>query len=66
MLVVEDDRELMSAYRSISFLRTLENQPVYLRLYGPPGFKNLLRVVENAANIYLMECDQRHVALRRN
>jgi hypothetical protein len=56
---VEEDRLLMREYRSLAFLATMPEAPLYVRVYGKPIGKRTIDVEESDRRIRLMDCDER-------
>jgi hypothetical protein len=56
---VEQDRLLMREYRSIAFLGTMPEAPLYVRVYGNPVGQRTIDVAENDRRMRLMDCDER-------
>jgi hypothetical protein len=56
---VREDRLLMREYRSLAFLATMTEAPLYVRVYGNPIGQRVIDVAENDRRMRLMDCDKR-------
>jgi hypothetical protein len=63
--ILEEDAELMRAYRSIAHLTAMETWPMYLSMYGGPDFKKRLRLKRNYLVQYHIDIDEKYSAFRK-
>ena len=57
--LVTEDKELMREFRSLAFLATVREAPLYLRAYGFPQVSRMIRINEGDRLQRLMDCDRR-------
>ena len=57
--LLDRDLALMDEYRNVAFLATLDERPVYSRVYGGPTYERVLSVDASELTHHLMECDRR-------
>jgi hypothetical protein len=57
--LVTEDKKLMQEFRSLAFLATVREAPLYLRAYGFPQVSRIIRISEGERIQRLIDCDRR-------
>ena len=52
------DKTLTAEYRALAFLGTMQEAPLYVRVYGHPNFKSVLPTNMGVRLEWLMDCDR--------
>jgi hypothetical protein len=57
--IADEDRELAHEYRSLAYVSTLREAPLYARVYGQGSVRRVIDVPESDRVRRLIECDER-------